>query len=265
MIEIRLNIPSRREFQKDVYKPGVISLSRIIWGSVGAGLLLLIIGIFSQTFDVGVLYPPLAATCFINATCVFLRVARPKAVIVGHFVSTIGGLLGVLIGEILFTGTELLIPMKLGLAVLFAAIFMQILDADHPPAAATAAIPALFHIIPPPCENIVLPLHMAWGGVIAVVFALVWNRIWFEWPVDDLTTERTWFNLKMSKPDIIGTIICILGFVLMCLKPWIETSYLIGLLVMLIGVIILSVHHFFRVKVIKRKENSSILKDEASG
>ena len=114
MIEIRLVLPSRREFQKDVYKPGVISLSRIIWGSIGAGLLLLIIGIFSQTFDVGVLYPPLAATCLINATCVFLRVARPKAVIVGHFVSTIGGLLGVFIGDILFTGTELLIPMKLG-------------------------------------------------------------------------------------------------------------------------------------------------------
>ncbi len=255
MVEIRLIAPSRREFQKDVYKPGVISLSRVVWGSIGGGLLLFIIAVFSQTFGVGVLYPPLAATCFINATCVFLRVARPKSVIVGHFISTIGGLLGVLIGTILFPGTDYLLPMKLGLAVLFAAIFMQVLDADHPPAAATAAIPALFPIIPPPCDYLVLPLHMAWGGVIAVIFAFIWNRSVFEWPVDDLNPHKPWFNLNMDKPDIIGTAICIIGFILMCLKPWFDSvGYLVGLFVMLMGIVILSVHHFFTASITVQKE-----------
>ncbi|MHA1973694.1 MAG: HPP family protein [Candidatus Hodarchaeales archaeon] len=253
MVEIRLIIPSRREFQKDVYKPGIISLSRILWGSLGGGLLLFIIAIFAQTTGVGVLYPPLAATCFINATCVFLRVARPKAVIVGHFVSTIGGLLGVFIGDVLFFETDLHIPAKLGLAVLFAAMFMQILDADHPPAAATAAIPALFPVIPLPCENLVLPIHMAWGGVIAVMFAVVWNRIWFEWPVNDNKPDINWFNLNMDKPDIIGTVICVAAFILMCLKPISQHSYILGSLIMLIGIIILSVHHFFGISIVTKK------------
>ncbi len=253
MIQIRVLLPTRREFQKDVYRPGVISLSRIIWGSFGGGLLLFIIGFFSRTFQVGLLYPPLAATCFINATCVFLRVARPKSVIVGHFISTIGGLLGVFIGELFFRWTNYFIPIKLGLAVLFAAIFMQVFDADHPPAAATAAIPA---ILPLPAQAMVLPLHMAWGAVIAVVFAIVWNRIWFEFPAPDGDTRKTWFNLYMEKPDIIGTEICILGFLLMCFKPWLEIIYLAGLLVMLVGVIVLSTHHFFSAKIVSDSDLS---------
>lgn len=208
--------------------------------------MLFIIAIFSQTFDVGVLYPPLAATCFINATCVYLRVARPKSVIVGHFIASVGGLLGVIIGDALFTGSDLLVPVKLGLGVMFAAIFMQILDADHPPAAATAAIPALFETaVKAPCDNLVLPLHMAYGAVIAVVFAIFWNRMWFEWPIDDQFPERPWFNLNMEKPDILGTAICIIGFILMCLKPWSDLGYLAGLIVMFAGVSVLSVHHFF--------------------
>lgn len=252
MIQVRLIVPNRREFQKDVYRPGVISLSRILWGSVGGGLLLFIIGICSQTFQVGLLYPPLAATCFINATCVYLRVARPKSVISGHFLSTIGGLLGVVVGSLLFTGTSLLIPVKLGLAVLFAAALMQIFDADHPPAAATAAIPA---ILPLPAPALVLPLHMAWGAVIAVLFGIFWNRIWFECPApDDDTCSKSWLSLYMQKPDIIGTGICILGFLLMCFKPWIEGVYLAGLLIMLAGITVLSCHHLFNTVIIFQSE-----------
>jgi hypothetical protein len=249
MVEVRLIIPSKREFEKDVYKPGIISLTRIIWGSIGGGLLLLIIAIFSQFFGIGVLYPPLAATCFINATCVFLRVARPKAVIVGHYISTVGGLTGVFFGSLLFSGSDLLIPMKLGLAVMFAAVFMQVLDADHPPAAATAAIPALFPIIPPPCENILLPLHMAWGGVIAVIFAIIWNGMWFGWPIDDHKPGTHWFNcFRCHRSDILGTGICISGFFLMCIKIWFEVIYLAGLWIMLVGVVILSVNHIIGIK-----------------
>ena len=248
---------SRREFEKDLYRPGVISLTRIVWGSVGAGLLLFIIGIFSQITDIGVLYPPLAATCFINATCVYLRVARPKSVIVGHFVSTIGGLLGVSLGIILFSGSQLLVPAKLGFAVLLAAIFMQITDSDHPPAAATAAIPA---ILPLPAPALLLPLHMAWGAVIAVLFAVAWNRVWFECPAPDGETCSSWFGLHMDKPDIAGSMICIFAFFLMCAKPWLPWLYKTGMAVMLLGLLVLSFHHLFTPLLVRDREPSKRLR-----
>lgn len=253
MTRFRLAPFSRREFERDLYRPGVISLTRIVWGSVGGGLLLSIIGIFSQITHIGVLYPPLAATCFINATCVYLRVARPKSVIVGHFVSTVGGLLGVYIGSILFTGSELLVPAKLGLAVLFAAVFMQVTDSDHPPAAATAAIPA---ILPLPAPALLLPLHMAWGAVIAVIFAVAWNRFWFECPVPEDDQCGSWFGLYMEKPDIIGTMICIFAFLLMCAKPWLPWFYNSGMVVMLLGLLVLSFHHLFTLFFVKARDLS---------
>lgn len=247
MVQIRITCPCRREFSREVYRPGVISLSRILWGSVGGGLSLAVIALFSQACGVGVLYPPLAATCFIGATCVFLRVARPKSVIVGHFISTVGGLLAVLIGNALASGTSWLVPLKLGLAVLLASALMQVLDADHPPAAATAAIPA---ILPLPSPALVLPLHMAWGAVIAVVFALAWNRVFFEFPAPDEDTHRPWAGLHMARADVLGSAVCLAGFVLMCLRPLSQGAYLGGLWVMLAGVLVLSLHHFFGADVV---------------
>ncbi|EGJ51830.1 HPP family protein [Desulfocurvibacter africanus] len=248
MIEVRVTRPRRREFLPDVYRPGVISLSRILWGSLGGGLLLSLIAILAGSCGIGVLYPPLAATCFINATCAYLRVARPKSVIVGHFIATVGGLLGVHAGEWALGGTSLAVPAKLGLAVLLASALMQILDADHPPAAATAAIPA---ILPLPAPDLLLPLHMAWGGVLAVVFSVAWNRIWFECPAPDESGRRTWFRLGMDKPDIAGAGTCVLASVLMCAKPWSEGLYAAGLAFMLAGLAVLSLHHFFSVKLVR--------------
>ena len=206
MIDIRLVPPCRREFGKDVYRPGVVSLSRVVWGSVGGGLILCVIALASRATGVGVLYPPLAATCFIAATCTFLRVARPKSVIVGHFISTVGGLLGVHAGQWLAAGTEFAVPLKLGLAVLLAAALMQVLDADHPPAAATAAIPA---ILPLPAPELTLPLHMAWGGVVAVLVGVAWNRLWFECPPAEENCPRSWLGLGMEKADIAGCGVCL--------------------------------------------------------
>lgn len=260
MTLFRLAPFSRREFEKDLYRPGVISLTRIVWGSVGGGLLLFIIAVLSQATDVGVLYPPLAATCFINATCVYLRVARPKSVIVGHFVATIGGLLGVYLGVLLFAGSDLLIPAKLGLAVLFAAVLMQVTDSDHPPAAATAAIPA---ILPLPAPALLLPLHMAWGAVIAVVFAVAWNRVWFECPVQEGDACRSWFGLYMEKSDIAGCLICIFAFFLMCAKPWLPWMYKSGLAVMLLGLLVLSLHHLFIPLPVRGRGPSSERRPEA--
>jgi hypothetical protein len=247
MIEIRLVLPNRREFRKDLYRPGVISLSRILWGLTGAGLFLALIAMASHATGVGVLYPPLAATCFIGATCTYLRVARPKSVIVGHFISTVGGLLGVAAGEAMFGGTNLAIPVKLGLAVFLSAVLMQILDADHPPAAATAAIPA---ILPLPASTLLLPLHMAWGAVLAVVFTVIWNRVWFECPAPDEGCERTWFDLTMAKPDIVGVGICILATLFMCARPWSPVVYNAGLWIMTAGLAVLSLHHFFGARVL---------------
>jgi hypothetical protein len=247
MIEIRLVLPNRREFRRDVYHPGVISLSRILWGSTGAGLFLALIALACDATGIGLLYPPLAASCFIGATCTYLRVARPKSVIVGHFISAVGGLIGVAAAEQLFGATALAVPAKLGLAVLLSAVLMQILDADHPPAAATAAIPA---ILPLPATSLLLPLHMAWGAVLVVVFTVIWNRFWFECPPPDEGCERSWFNLSMDKPDIAGVGVCILATFLMCAKPWSEETYTAGLWVLLTGLAILSLHHFFGARVV---------------
>ena len=247
MIQIRLRPPSRREFHSSVYRPGVISLTRLLWGSVGGGASLLCIALLSEACRVGVLYPPLAATCFIGATCVHLRVARPKQVIVGHFVSTVGGLLAVYVVTGLVSTPSLLIPIKLGLAVCFAALFMQVFDADHPPAAATAAIPA---VLPLPEDPLVLPLHMAWGGVIAVLFAMAWNRPWFNFPPPESSSSPQCLGMHMKRPEALGVGVCSAALVLMALKPFSLGLYHAGMVIMCVGVIVLMVQHFFAVDLV---------------
>jgi hypothetical protein len=247
MIQIRLRPPCRREFDSNFYRPGVISLTRLLWGSVGAGASLLCIALLSGACEVGVLYPPLAATCFISTTCVHLRVARPKQVIVGHFVSTVAGLLGVLIVTALVGKPALIVPLKLGLAVTLAAVFMQVFDADHPPAAATAAIPA---ILPLPEAPLLLPLHMAWGAVIAVLFAMAWNRPWFNFPPPESPASPQCLGMYMKRSEALGVGLCTVALVLMALKPLAMGAYHAGLVAMLFGVIVLMVQHFFEVEIV---------------
>ncbi|GAB7023825.1 HPP family protein [Salidesulfovibrio brasiliensis] len=243
-VQVRMVPLCREEFAPEVYRPGVISLSRLVWGSFGGGLLLAIIAFLSRQTGVEVLFPPLAATCFINSTCVFLRVARPKPVIVGHFVASIGGLAGVWAGSHLGAGTEYAVACKLGLAVLFAAILMQIFDADHPPAAATAAIPA---ILPLPMPAYLLPVNMAWGATLAVLFALIWNRLWFEFPAKDVDYREKRLGLYMDTPQVGGMAICMLGFLLMCFQQASSVVHALGMMTMLLGVALLGAHHLFAV------------------
>ncbi len=248
MVKIRLVPLCSEEFRKEFYRPGVISLTRLVWGSLGGGLSLAVVAVLSGWSGVGVLYPPLAATCFIGAACVHLRVARPKSVIVGHFVSTVGGLLGVWLGEAVFGGTGLVVAAKLGLAVLLASAFMQVLDADHPPAAATAAIPA---ILPLPAGALVLPLHMAWGGVAAVLVGMAWNGVWFRSPSRD-EEDGTCGALNMGRSEFAGLAVCVAGFALMCLRPLSGAAYGLGLAVMGGGVLLLSLYHFAAARVVRK-------------
>lgn len=232
MIQIRLKPPCRREFRKDVYGPGVISLSRLIWGSAGAGLFLFLTALVSEACQVGVLYPPLAATCFISAACAYLRVARPRQVIAGHFVSTVGGLAAVFAVNWAVSDPALALPLTLGLAVALAAALMQIFDADHPPAAATAVIPA---ILPLPADTLVMPVHMAWGAVLVVMFSLAWNRVWFEFPAPEEGACRT-RRLCLERIELAGLGLCAAAFMLMALRPVSALCYRAGMWVMLAGV-----------------------------
>ncbi|HBR07000.1 MAG TPA: hypothetical protein DD766_08435 [Desulfovibrio sp.] len=237
MIQIRLRAPCAREFQKDVYRPGVISLTRLVWGSLGGGLALAAIALLSRACGVGVLYPPLAATCFINAACPHLRVARPRPVIVGHLVSSAAGVLAVAVGEALdgLLGGAL-VAFKLGLAVGLAALFMQIFDADHPPAAATAAIPA---ILPLPVAPLLLPLHMAWGAVIAVLAALLWNRIWFAYPPPETEDCPRCLGLYQGRLETAGLVLTAAAALLMGLRTVFPALYEPGLGLMLLGGLLL--------------------------
>ncbi len=248
MIQIRLRAPCRREFEKDVYGPGVISLTRLLWGSAGAGLSLLVIACLSEICRVGVLYPPLAATCFLSATCVYLRVTRPRQVVAGHFVSAAGGVLAVFAVTNLVDDPALAVPLKLGLAVGLATIFMQVFDADHPPAAATAAIPA---ILPLPVDPLSLPVHMAWGAVLAVILSLAWNRIWFEYPAPEDGVRPAWGGFHMDRAEALGLAVCVAGFVLMALRPLSSLSYLVGVVVMFAGVSVLLFQHFFSAEIVR--------------
>ncbi len=242
---LRLTPLSKNEFTLDLYRPGVISLSRLVWGSLGGGILLALIGILSGATGIAVLFPPLAATCFIVTTCPHLRVARPKPVIVGHFVASICGLAGVFVGEALGVGAEYAVAVKLGLSVLFATVSMQLLDADHPPAAATSAIPA---ILPLSMPEYLLPFYMAWGATIAVIFSYGWNRVWFEFPAKDKDNQKKNYGLYMEKPQIVGVALCSASFILMSFLHMSKTAHSIGIVGMLSGVTVLATHHFFEFK-----------------
>jgi CBS-domain-containing membrane protein len=248
MIQIRLKAPRRREFAPDVYRPGVLSLARLVWGSLGGGLALAAIALAAKASGVGVLYPPLAATCFIGAACPHLRVARPRQVVAGHLISSVAGVLAVFAGRALAPPPSgLYVPLTLGLAVALAAMFMQLCDADHPPAAATAAIPA---ILPLPVDPWLLPLHMAWGGVIASLAALAWNRLRFDFPPPDAEDCPQCLGLRQNRAETAGLGLCLAATLLMALRQLSATLYQLGLALMAAGGLILLLQHFGRARLL---------------
>lgn len=248
MIQIRLAWPCRQEFRQEFYRPGVISLTRILWGSLGGGLALAFIALASRGSGVGVLYPPLAATCFIGAACPHLRVARPRQAVVGHLLSSIAGLAAVAAGDALAAGLpDIATPLKLGLAVALAAALMQLCDADHPPAAATAAIPVL---LPLPVEPHLLPLHMAWGGMAASLAALAWNRLWFDFPPPEAEGCPACLGMRQGRMETLGLAACLLGGLGMACKPLWLGLYNGGLAVMAGGGLLLALQHFAQARLV---------------
>lgn len=249
MIQIRLCPLQRKEFTSNLYGPGVISLARLVWGSLGSGLAFIIMTFLSQICAIQILLPPLAATCFINTTCVYLRVARPRQIVVGHFVSAIAAAL-VISGFDFFSNwlpsSDVLIY-KLGVALLLCTVFMQLFDADHPPAAATAVIPILHPLAP---DLWILPLHMSWGALITVIFALIWNQIWFAYPVQECSKSPMCLGLHQEKMEVIGLGICVLGAVLMGLQLVSPVLYQAGLCITFMGTAMLTLQHFAHAKII---------------
>ena len=241
-VQIRVSPVERDAFTAEYYRPGIISPARVIRGSIGAGLTLALIAFLSIKTGVAVLYPPLAASCFIVAVCPYLRVARPKPVIVGHFIASLCGVFGAWAGGMLGGGYEYAVMFKLGISVLLASILMQIFDVDHPPAAATAAIPS---ILPPPVEWYVLPFNMVWGATIIVVFSLIWNRCWFEFPVKDAGNQKYTAGLCMEKSQLFGCLFCVVGSLALSFGPAHSSLEFLGIAFMLPGVFFLGCHHYF--------------------
>jgi hypothetical protein len=83
-----------------------------------------------------------------------------------------------------------------------------------------------------------------------VIFGVLWNRVWFEFPTGEGESSQRCKGLFMDPADVLGTAVCILGFVLMALKPRHPWPYQAGLWIMVSGVLILMFHHFLNSVVI---------------
>lgn len=229
-------------FCKERYRPGVISPARILWGSAGAGLVICLLAMLSSLSSMAVFLPPLAATCFITASCAYLRVARPKPVIVGHCVSAFAGLVAIWAGALLPVPGAFVTPLQLGLAVALASAAMQILDADHPPAAATAVFPIL---APEAAAAGFLPLTMAWGATMAVCLSMLWNRMRFEFPAPEEDCEARYAGLFLPRAQFWGFGSCFVGALLLLFQSLSGGLYFAGALCMAAGVALLGTHHLW--------------------
>lgn len=210
------------------------------WGSLGAGLIMAMLALLSGAAGIHILLPPLAASCFITVSCAYLRVARPKSVIVGHCVSALAGLFGLWIGGLPPLPEAWALPLKLVISLVLASSLMQLLDADHPPAAATAVLPIF---IPQEAAVAFLPLHMAWGATLAICLSMAWNRMRFEFPSADEDCDQRYGGLFLPREQFWGLCGCVAGALLMLCRALSSSLYGVGCLFMLAGVLLLGTHH----------------------
>jgi len=179
MVKIRKKFFEKAAFAPEIYTPGVISGTRMIWASVGAGIAMASIAALTLVSGVSLLIPPIAASCFIAFAVPRVRLARPKNIIGSHAVAAICGNLSIYIFG-LTTGPAGLSWMRVGAVgtATFLAIFLMILtDTDQPPATATAIVAALSTQ-----PNWFFVVTAAGGAVIVALVATIWNRVWIDYP-----------------------------------------------------------------------------------
>lgn len=242
-------------FCKERYRPGVISPARVLWGSAGAGIILALTAVVATAADMMILYPPLAATCFITASCAYLRVARPKPVIIGHCVSALAGLFGIWAGNLLPVAEPWGTCLKLGIALGASSVLMQVFDADHPPAAATAVFPILSPEVASACF---LPLHMAWGATLAACLSMAWNRIRFEFPAREEDCAVKYAGVYLPKAQFWSLFCCAGGAMLMLFKGFSKDVYAAGTFSLAAGVLLLGTDHLWA-GLLKRMRRRSML------
>lgn len=179
MVKIRKKFFEKIAFAPEIYTPGVISGTRMIWASMGAGITMALIAALTLISGVSLLVPPLAASCFIVFSVPRVRFARPKNIIGSHALAAVcGNLCQYIFG--LTTGSAGLSWARVGAVgtAVFLAVFLMILtDTDQPPATATAVVSALFDQ-----PNWFFVVTVAGGAVIVALVATLWNRVWIDYP-----------------------------------------------------------------------------------
>jgi CBS-domain-containing membrane protein len=185
MVTVRERIFDREGFSAALYAPGIVSGNRALWASLGAAIAMM--NVVAAAFISGhplIFVPPLAASAFIAFAVPRVRLARPKNIIGGHFIAALAAnlVLGffVLVNIPLGEGgpTSIGRILAVGLAVALGLLFMVLTDMDQPPALATAAVVAIGYSVP----NWWVPATFAAGAAIVAFWAIVWNRIFFDYP-----------------------------------------------------------------------------------
>jgi len=179
MVKIRKKFFEKAAFASEIYTPGVISGTRMIWASIGGSIAVTLIAALSLVSGVPLLVPPIAASCFIAFAIPRVRLARPKNIIGSHALAAVCGNLSLYIFG-LTTGPPGLSWARVGAVgtAVFLAIFLMILtDTDQPPATATAVVSALFAQ-----PNWFFVATVAGGAAIVALVATLWNRVWIDYP-----------------------------------------------------------------------------------
>lgn len=145
-------------------KPNFIQLTK---GLIGGFLGILCLGILSYYTGVPWLMAPFGATCVLLFAAPNSPFAQPRNVIIGHFVTSFVGLIGLyLFGQSIWV---------ISLSVGFAIMLMQYLRAVHPPAGANPIVILLAGKSSVGFEYLIM--HVLIGSVSLVAIAIFVNNI----------------------------------------------------------------------------------------
>ena len=185
MVSVRKKLFDKEGFAPAIYAPGVISGNRAVWGSIGAGIAMMLVTAAAFLSGHAIIFvPPLAASAFIAFAVPRVRLARPKNIIGGHFIAAVAGNIALALFLSLNISLGPAGPVSwsrvfaVGIACVLGAAFMILSDMDHPPALATATVVAVSYTAP----NWWVPATFGAGAAIIVFWSIIWNRIFFDFP-----------------------------------------------------------------------------------